>query len=591
MVLTWLRFPLLLLTLGFSLFTSAQKEVTLRIVQTSDVHGTLFPFDYINNKAIDYGLAQVSSYVDILRANPKQEVILLDNGDFLQGQPTVYYSNYVDTTEQHIVSKIMNYMAYDAASVGNHDIEAGPRLYNELIDEFTFPWLSANIVDTRSQLPYFKPYTIIEKRGIRVAVLGLTTPGISKWLHPQLWPHMHFNDMVESAKQWIDSIRINESPHVIVGLFHSGHDAFYGGGTPNEPLNENASLLVAQQVPGFDIILIGHDHDLTIKKVKNIEGDSVIVVDPGSHARYISDITINISVDEHDAVTKKTVNAQLIPMNKLIPNPNYVSIFSNFTDEVEEFVGRKIGYFSQSITTRDAYFGPSCFVNLIHSVQLGISKCDISFAAPLFFDATIDKGYVYMRDMFKLYSFENHLYIINLTGSEVQKYLEYSYSLWMNTMTSENDHMLLFQTDENNVPLLNSNGRATLKTHYYHFDSAAGIRYDVDLSKPAGSRVQILSMDDGSPFDAEKTYKVAVNSYRGNGGGGHFAHGVGLSDTELKSRVVSVSSKDMRYYLMNWIENCGRLEPATPQNWRIIPVEWAQQAVERDRQLLFGNQE
>lgn len=581
----------LLIVLLFPLGALAQKEVTLRIVQTSDVHGTLFPFDYINNKAIDYGLAQVSAYLDLLRANPNQEVILLDNGDILQGQPTVYYANFIDTTAQHIVSKIMNYMAYDAATVGNHDIEAGPRIYNELIDDFTFPWLSANIIDTRTGQPYFEPYTIIEKSGIKVAVLGLTTPGISKWLPPQLWPNMQFNDMIETAKQWVDSIRIKENPHVLLGLFHSGHDATYGGGNPLEPYNENASLLVAQQVPGFDVIFIGHDHDNTIKEIKNIEGKTVYVVDPGSHARYVSDVSINIQLDECLNPYSKEISAKLIPMTKLIPSPNYISIFSNFTEEVAEFVDRRIGNFTQPISTRDAYFGPSSFVGLIHDIQLGISKCDISFAAPLFFDTSIEKGPVFMRDMFKLYSYENLLYIMELTGHEVQRYLEYSYSLWINTMLSKDNHMLLLDMDKDNLTINNQSRRAGLKGHFYHFDSAAGIKYQVDLTKPAGSRIEILSMEDGSLFEMDRTYRIAVNSYRGNGGGGHFTKGVGLSNDELQSRVISISSKDMRYYLMSWIENTGNINPKTPNNWEFIPRDWAEEAIKRDRLLLFGSED
>src|SRR5690554_3470272 len=116
-----------------ALTTTAQRNVTLKIIQTSDVHGVLFPFDYINNRAINHGLAHVHSYVKKQRQVPDQHVILLDNGDILQGQPPVYFANYIDTAKQHLVSKVMNYMAYDAATVGNHDIEAGPNIYNRLV--------------------------------------------------------------------------------------------------------------------------------------------------------------------------------------------------------------------------------------------------------------------------------------------------------------------------------------------------------------------------------------------------------------------------------------------------------------------------
>ena len=218
----------ILLLFIFSQSIYAQNNATIRIISTTDVHGALFPFDFIDNRAADYGLAHVLTYVDELREDSTQEIILLDNGDILQGQPTVYYGNYIDTTSSnHIVSKVMNYMQYNAGTIGNHDIEAGPTIYNRLKDEFKFPWLSANIIDKRTGLPYFKPYTVFERNGIRIAILGLTTPGVTKWLPSSLWENMEFNDMVESSKIWMDSIRTKENPHIIIGLFHAGHDATY----------------------------------------------------------------------------------------------------------------------------------------------------------------------------------------------------------------------------------------------------------------------------------------------------------------------------------------------------------------------------
>ena len=580
------------IALSFIALTStAQRDITLKIIQTSDVHGSFFPFDFINNRAINYGMAHVHSYVIEQRQIPDQQVILLDNGDILQGQPPVYFANHADTAKQHLVSKIMNYMEYDAATVGNHDIEAGPIVYNKLVNEFNFPWLSANTINIRTGKPYFKPYTTITRDGIKISVLGLTTPGIPKWLSPNLWENMEFTDMVETAKMWMDSIKIKESPQVIVGLFHSGHNASYGGGDPKKPLNENASLLVAQQVPGFDVVLIGHDHDQTIKHVVNINGDTVLISDPGSKAYTVSDITIKLKLDEKGAVQNKTIKGKLQSMNDLLPNHEFVSKFSDFTRKVEQYTDRKIGYITQPISSRDAYFGPSSFVHIIHSTQLGVSNSDISIAAPLSFDTKIEKGNIYVRDMFKLYSYENLLYIMNLSGKEIKDYLEYSYGLWFNTMKSANDNLLLFKKDGKNKPILNKRKKARLKSSFYNFDSAEGINYTVDASKPVGSRIKIISMQDGTPFDLDKTYKVAINSYRGTGGGGHLTEGVGLTKEELKQRVVNISPLDMRHYLMKWLERINTIVPEFPDNWKVIPEDWATQATERDKKLLFNLEE
>lgn len=577
---------IILLTIAFS--SLAQREVNVKIILTSDVHGVLFPFDYINNTAIDYGLAHVYTYVKKQRDNDEQHVILLDNGDILQGQPTVYYANYVDTAGQHLVSQVMNFMNYDAATVGNHDIEAGHRVYDKLINDFDFPWLSANIIDTRTGKPYFKPYTLIEKGGLRIAIMGLTTPGITKWLSPNLWANMEFTGMVEAATMWMDTIQTKENPHLVIGVFHSGHDATYEGGDPEKPMNENASTLVAQHVPGFDVVMVGHDHDRLVTKVANVKGDSVLIVDPSARARLVADVTVNVKLDAEDNVVSKKTSGKLVPMHGLMPDPNFVSTFSSFTRNVEEFVDRRIGIFTAPVTSRDAYFGPSAFVNLIHAAQLGISNSQISFAAPLSFNTTIEQGNVFVRDLFKLYSYENLLYIMNLTGQEVKDYLEYSYGLWLNTMASADDHLLLFRTNGSDKPIL-QNDRALLKSSFYNFDSAAGINYEVDVTKPVGQRITIISMEDGSPFDLSNTYRVAINSYRGTGGGGHLTDGVGLSNDEIQKRIVNISSHDMRNYLMKWIERTGRITPENPGNWKITPTIWTEAAAQRDRILLFGS--
>ncbi len=583
---------LLLAALLFSVqsVTFSQGKVSLKIIQTSDIHGAFFPFDYINNRAVDYGLSQVSSYVNAERSKNPQGVVLLDNGDLLQGQPTVYYANFIDTSTTHIAAQILNYMGYDAATPGNHDIEAGPNVYNKLVEQFNFPWLSANTIHTKTGKPYFKPYHIIERKGVRIAVLGLTTPGIPNWLSPSLWPNMEFTDMIETAQMWMDTIRLKENPHLVIGLFHAGHNAGHEGQNPNQSKNENASMLVAQRVPGFDAILIGHDHDRVCFKVANITGDSVLIIDPGTQGRLVSDIQIEIELSASGKVLSKVLKGSLVDVTSMIPDPHYVAKFIDFSANVAAFVDRRIGSFSESVSTRDAYFGPSAFMNLIHTVQLNLSDAHISFAAPLMFDATIEKGPVFVRDVFKLYSYENLLYVMNLYGHEIKSYLEFSVNLWFESPAQIALNALKLRKSPDGKLSYNSNGRAILASSYYNFDSAAGINYIIDLAKPHGQRVTILSMVNDEPFLMDKVYRVALNSYRGNGGGGHLVDGVGLSSNDVRNRLVSASPMDMRYYLMKWIERNGRVIPATPNNWRLEPNEELQPVLQNDKRLLFGNQ-
>lgn len=581
------------LLFAFSLFFSgfAQKTVTIKILETSDVHGSIFPFDYINNKTAESSLAQVYTYVKQERAKANQRVLLLDNGDILQGQPTVYYSNFIDSLNPNIVSQVFNFMGYNAASVGNHDIETGPKVYNKVRKELNFPWLAANAVKDSGGEPYFTPYATFEQDGVKIVVLGLTTPGIPHWLPKNLWPNMHFESMQNTAKRWIERIKKVEKPDIIVGLFHSGWDAKYGDQNPSDSLNENASVLIAQQIPGFDIVLIGHDHDQLNKKFINTAGDSVLMLDPTSAARFISEATIKVNLDNKGKVIGKVINGKLIDTKTFAPDSSFMAKFNGYSKGVETFVNRKIGDFTESTSTKDSYFGPSSFIDFIHTAQLSISHADISFTAPLSYSTYINKGPVYVRDMFKLYKFENFLYVMSMTGKEIDNYLEYSYSHWFNTMKSSDDHIIKFKMNKDQTLETRKDGKPQLESNYYNFDSALGINYTVDVSKPDGEKVTILSMADGSPFDPNKTYRIATSSYRGNGGGGHLVKGAGIPSDQLNSRLVFSTDKDIRFYLMKWIEEQKVVTPKSLNQWKVLPAEWVKVASDRDRVLMFGSKQ
>jgi 2',3'-cyclic-nucleotide 2'-phosphodiesterase/3'-nucleotidase len=562
--------------------------VEIKILQTSDVHGAIFPYDFVRDRAVDHSLAQVYTYVKNLRDTSNAGVILLDNGDILQGQPTVYYSNFVDPGGPHICGEVMNYMHYDAATVGNHDIEAGHAVYDALIEQFEFPWLAANVKDLENGQTYFEPYTVIERHGIRIAILGLITPGIPNWLPRHLWDGMEFLDMVETADYWVPIILEKENPDLLVGLFHAGHDSSYGNNTGSVYMNENASLLVAQNVPGFDVIFIGHDHDTYNGFVRNTRGENVLILDPGSHARYISEATIRFEWQDARKEYTKQISGRLVETSLYDPDPEFMSKFSAASDEIETFVSRPLGRLNGTLSSSESLFGDDAFMDLIHRVQLEISGAQISFAAPLSFNATINSGGLRVRDFFQLYRFENFLYSMVLSGQEIDDYLEYSYGLWMNRMASPDDHLMQFETDATGAPVEYNHGpKYRLANPYYNFDSAEGIHYQVDVSKPPGQRVQIHSMMDGTDFDVNKRYMVAINSYRGNGGGGHLVDGAGIRPSELTDRVVFSTDHDLRYHMMHWIDSTGGYEPRTSGNWHVVPEDWWRKAVKKDSVLLF----
>lgn len=562
-----------------SLLPAQEREVKLKILQTSDVHGSYYSYDFIHRKEVAGSLAHVHSLVQKEREAYGDNLILLDDGDILQGQPTAYYYNYIDTVSPHLAAEMMNFMGYDAGSMGNHDVETGRTVFDRWAGDCHFPILGANIVSAATGKPHFKPYEVLERDGVKIVVLGMITPAVPVWLSENLWEGLRFDDMEETARKWMKIIRKKEKPDLVIGLFHAGRDAKLMGGK----YRENASVEVARRVPGFDMVLMGHDHTQACQKVCNVAGDSVLVINPASKGLLVSNIDVTLKLRKGKVVGKK-IEGALSETEGFGVSEAFMKRFAPEYEAVQKFVSKKIGTITKDISTRPAYFGSSAFIDLIHELQLAISGADISLAAPLSYDAEIRKGDIFVSDMFNLYKYENMLYTMRLTGREIHGALEMSYDLWTNRMQSPDDHLLLFREEAGEA----AGQRASLKNLSFNFDSAAGILYTVDVTKPRGERVTILSLADGTPFEMDRMYKVAVNSYRGNGGGELLTLGAGIPQDELKERVITSTDKDLRYYLMRHIEQKKAMEPRALNQWKFIPEAWAKPAMERDYEFLFG---
>ena len=555
-----------------------EKVVKLKIVETSDVHGNYYPYNFITRHEWKGSLARIYSFVQKEREQYKENLILLDNGDILQGQPTAYYYNYIDTVSPHLCSEMMNFMKYDAGNMGNHDVETGRAVFDRWIATCDFPVLGANIIDTSTGKPHLASYKVLERDGVKIVVLGMITPAIPAWLSENLWKGLRFDDMEETARKWMKIIREKENPDLVIGLFHAGQEAFKMSGK----YNENASLNVAKNVPGFDIVLMGHDHARECKKVMNVAGDSVLIIDPASNGIVLSNVDVTLKLKD-GKVQSKDVKGELTETEAYGISEDFMKRFAPQYETVQKFVSKKIGTFTESISTHPAFFGPSAFIDLIHTLQLDITGADISFAAPLSFDAEIKKGDVFVSDMFNLYKYENMLYVMTLSGKEIKDFLEMSYYMWTNRMKSPEDHLLWFKKK----PRKGAEDRASFQNFSFNFDSASGIIYTVDVTKPQGEKITITSMADGSPFRMDKIYKVALNSYRGNGGGELLTKGSGIPQEDLKDRIIFSTDKDLRFYLMNYIEKKGTMDPKALNQWKFVPEKWTVPAAQRDSVYLF----
>lgn len=566
-----------LMTSTLSLFAQ-ERIVELKWLHTSDVHGALFSYDFLTRKPTMGGLSAFYAYSQAMKKEWGERLIMTDGGDCLQGQPTAYYYNYVQTEKPHLVAEMMNEIGYVAGAMGNHDVETGHTVYDRWRDQLQFPLLGANVIDKATGQPYLQPYMMVEREGLRIAILGMNTPAIPNWLPEVLWQGLRFEEMTACARKWLDIIRKKEKPDLVVGLFHSG----YQGGIQTAEYEENATLRVAREVPGFDLILYGHDHRAAVNQVTSSDGSTILCMGPSSLAATCVEADIRVKLKD-GRVVEKSITGKL-PRMTLADTPAahlYEMQFQSQREELEEWLSQPIGNLTVDLHERDAFFGSSRFIDFIHAMQLQLTGAQISFAAPVSFDSHILKGQLRVSDMFSLYKYENFLYTMRLSGAEIKGFLEMSYGLWTDQMKSKDDHCLLLDY------ILDNNTRLGLKNLAYNMESAAGIYYTVDVSKPVGERITITTLADGTPFRMEETYLVAINSYRGNGGGELLTKGAGIAQEDLRSRMVSSTEKDLRFHFMELIQKQGVVSPEAMNYWRFVPVEWTREALVRDRAIIF----
>lgn len=553
---------------------------SLTLLTTNDVHGTFFDSTYVGGN-VKRSLYAVKYVVDSVRAAAGEEnVILVDAGDIVQGDNAAYYFNYVDTVTPHVYPRIAKYMGYDAVVLGNHDIEAGHPVYDRLardMKEQGIPLLAGNAIRNDNGQRYFPIYTILKRHGLKIAVLGYDNANIAGWLPERLWSGMKFESLIPLVQQDVDEVIAREKPHIVIVAVHSAT------GSGDGKVLESQGLDLMQTLHGVDFLVCSHDH-----RPKVVESDTLCLINSGSHSRFVGHGQIDFTI-KGGKVTGKKVSADLIPVDRLKIDKRMAETFHEDFAAVKAFTTRKVGDLKVDLLTRDAYKGMSHYLNLIHTLSLGCAPARISFAAPLTFNGTVKAGSLVYNDLFTVYPFENQVYVVNMTGKEIKDYLEASYENWINTVSKPSDHVLKIT---NSADPRTGTERWSFVNRSYNFDSAGGLIYTVDVTKPRGERVLIESLVGGEPLDPAKTYPVAMTSYRASGGGGLMTQ-AGIDTGKIEERVVE-TYPEFRAILYDYLVKYGSIDPVSIGDkskigeWRFVPEKLAGQAMERDMRLLFG---
>ncbi|WP_230196218.1 bifunctional metallophosphatase/5'-nucleotidase [Streptomyces coriariae] len=541
------------------------KRYALTVLGTTDLHGHVFNWDYF--KDAEYkdaagnaqGLARISTLVNQIRKEKGREnTLLLDAGDTIQGTPLTYYYAKVDPITAkggpvHPMAQAMNAIGYDAAALGNHEFNYGIETLRKFESQLRFPLLGANAVDAKTLKPAFAPYVIKTfcVKGappVKVAVLGLTNPGIAIWDKAYVQGKLAFPGLEEQAAKWVPKLKSLGADVVIVSA-HSGSSGTSSYGD-QLPYVENSAALVAQQVPDIDAVLVGHAHvEIPELKVVNAKtGKTVVLSEPLAYAERLSVFDVEL-VFEKGRWAVESVSSKVLNSNTVADDPKITKLLGDEHAKVVAYVNQVVGSATETLTTVEARYKDAPIIDLITKVQEDVVRAAlagtsyaslpvIAQASPFSRTSEIPAGEVTIRDLSSLYVYDNTLVAKLMTGAQVRAYLEYSAQYFVQTAAGA-----VVDTEK----LTNAAGRPD-----YNYDYVSGLVYEIDIAQAAGSRIRNLTYN-GAALDDAQQFVLAVNNYRANGGGA-FPHVA--SAQELWSE-----STEIRTRISEWVTAKGVLDP------------------------------
>ncbi|CAL9602982.1 bifunctional metallophosphatase/5'-nucleotidase [Streptomyces sp. enrichment culture] len=552
------------------------KRYSLTVMGTTDLHGHVFNWDYFKDAEYSdkagnaMGLARIATLVNQVREEKgRRNTLLLDAGDTIQGTPLTYYYAKVDpiTTKGgpvHPMARAMNAIGYDAAALGNHEFNYGIETLRKFEDQLDFPLLGANAVDAKSLRPAFPPYFmktfhVPGAKPVKVAVLGLTNPGIAIWDKAYVQGKLAFPGLEEQAAKWVPKLRSMGADVVVVSA-HSGTSGTSSYGD-QVPYVENAAAEVARKVPGIDAILVGHAHvEIPELKVVNEQtGRTVVLSEPLCYAERLTlfDIGLEFRKGRWEV---ESVSASLRDSRTVADDPEITRLLADQHKKVVAYVNQVVGRATETLTTVEARYKDAPIIDLITKVQEDVVKAALAGteyaslpvlaqASPFSRTSQIPAGDVTIRDLSSLYVYDNTLVAKLLTGAQLRAYLEYSAEYYVQTAPGA-----VVDVEK----LTNAGGRPD-----YNYDYVSGLSYDIDIAQPAGSRIRNLTFG-GAPLDDAQRFVLAVNNYRANGGGA-FPHVA--SAKELWSE-----STEIRTRIAEWVTAKGVLDPKdfASADWKLV---------------------
>ncbi len=571
----------------------------LTVLGTTDTHGNILNWDYFKDAEYDdaqhndVGLAKIATLVNAMRAERGHcSTLTLDAGDTIQGTPLSYYYARIDPITGsrapiHPMAAAMNAIGFDAAALGNHEFNYGVETLRKFQSQLHHPLLGANALDWHTGKAAFPEFIIRrvrvgDHRGhsfghrhsgheeyVKVGIVGLVTPGCAIWDKANLDGKIKFNGIVEQAKIVIPKV-LKAGADVVIVSCHSGADtsSSYGDALP---WPENASTLLAQQVPGIDAILVGHAHvEIAQRFVTGPDGvKQVLLSEPLKWGERLTVMDLDL-VRKHGKWTVGTASSTVLNANTVSADSHIVTLVTKQHEAVRAYVNGVIGTSATAMSASTSRYQDTAAMDFINYVQAdavkkalaGSSSASLpllSIAAPFNPDAAIPAGNVTVRDVAGLYIYDNTLLGITFTGAQVKAYLEYS-AAYFKKITGTGP----FTPDQ----LTNAvTPTAPTGTPDYNYDIMGGLdaplTYDIDIAQAVGSRILNLAYA-GVPVAADRKFVVAINNYRQSGGGGF--PGVTTAPVVYNAQV------EIRQLIIDWVTTNKNIDPTVfaKLDWRLV---------------------
>ncbi|SFC41604.1 2',3'-cyclic-nucleotide 2'-phosphodiesterase / 3'-nucleotidase [Alkalibacterium subtropicum] len=520
---------------------AAEENTKLTIVGTTDLHGNIYNWSYENGEEVeDMGMAKVYSVIEDIRAeNPN--TLLIDNGDAIQGTILTDDLYNTDLSLTNPVIDVMNFMGYDAMTLGNHEFNFGLDLVDKIMDEAEFPILAANIKHKEDNSYFALPYTIVEVDGIDVGIIGFTNPNIPKWDGPKV-TELEFEDFLTAAEAPMQEL--NEQADVIIASSHSSYTGGYEetGGY----INDDAQKIL-EAYPEISALLVGHSHSAVEEMY---DGTAVGgAIDAGEQVvRFDLEIS-----QEGEEYTVESSTVDLISVESYAASEElktYAAEYhANTLDFLDEVIGQASGDFvpeSEVAGIPEAQLQDTAVIDLINNVQLAATGADVAGAALFNRDSNLEAGDLSYADIFDIYKYPNTLVGVEVTGAQLKEYMEWSADYY--NQYTEGDVTISFDPE----------------IRGYNYDMFQGVDYKVDISKPKGERI-VDVMFNGEPLEDDQVLKLAINNYRY---GGLSGMGIVTEDPYFES-----DPKSLRSYIADTIREAGTIDPETDNNWEIVGAD------------------